>query len=672
ANFFFPITDKMGDIPLRRISPYAGLLFFLSAMTIVLWLLSIKHRFLINIASWLGVAVMMVGFIAALGYVYGAPFLYGSTIIPMAATTVSGFFLLGCGLVALVGSNSVVLRPFKGNSPAAQLLRTTLPVVIILSLLTDILGKNISTTTSINPALIAALAVVVFVVGVSLVLVHIAMEISKRIEEIELERKLDENRLKDSEQRYRELIEGTDDLITRVDANGVFIYVNQSAEKIFGITPQECIGRSAFDFVHPQDKEMTKKAFQSWVISKLKKVKFQNRQINISGQACEMSWNININYDSDGNIVNIANIAHDISERKKIETALRESEAFFRESQQAAFIGSYKTDFTTGMWDSSEVLDQIFGIDKSYRKDVQGWLDIVHPDDQAMMGMYLSQEVIIAGKSFNKEYRIIRKSDGVTRWVLGLGKVDLNEQGLVVSMSGTVQDITERKNVEEELKKAKENAEAASEAKTEFLYNISHDVRTPLNSILGFSRILTQAQMDEKAWKCIQIIQQQGLNLLSLVEDILHISKLGSGQMTLRSDEFNLMETVQRSIDSARIGIGNKNIVLSCSMPPVIPRLKGDEIRIGQVLNNLLSNAVKYTESGEITLWAVPIPQACADNKYCIQFSISDTGFGIAPDDLPRIFDPFTRFHEFHGGKTYDGVGLGLNITQTLVHLMGG
>jgi PAS domain S-box-containing protein len=128
--------------------------------------------------------------------------------------------------------------------------------------------------------------------------------------------------------------------------------------------------------------------------------------------------------------------------------ALRESEYFFKESQRAAFVGSYKTDFTTGFWESSEVLDRIFGIDRNYSRNVQGWLDIVHPDDMEMMDRYLREEVISKRKPFNKEYRIIRKSDGEIRWVNGLGEVAFDIEGNVISLIGTIQDITDRKRAE--------------------------------------------------------------------------------------------------------------------------------------------------------------------------------------------------------------------------------
>lgn len=145
-----------------------------------------------------------------------------------------------------------------------------------------------------------------------------------------------------------------------------------------------------------------------------------------------------------------------LNQKKKVEEALRESEYFFKESQRVAFIGSYKTDFVAGYWESSEVLDQIFGIGSDYYRNVPGWLQIVHPDDREMMNSYLVEEVIAKRQPFNKEYRIIRHNDGQTRWVHGLGQMEFDPDGKILSMIGTIQDITDRKQVEEAVKKSEQ------------------------------------------------------------------------------------------------------------------------------------------------------------------------------------------------------------------------
>ena len=161
-------------------------------------------------------------------------------------------------------------------------------------------------------------------------------------------------------------------------------------------------------------------------------------------------------------------LVREIEERKRTEEALKESEFFFKESQRSASIGSYKTEFITGFWESSEVLDNIFGIDKNYTRSVQGWLDIVHPDDRDTLDQYLRKEVITERKHFSKEYRIIRKNDGETRWVYGLGEPKFDCSGNILSLIGTIQDITERKLVELNLAQALAEAQRFREAMDHF------------------------------------------------------------------------------------------------------------------------------------------------------------------------------------------------------------
>ena len=156
--------------------------------------------------------------------------------------------------------------------------------------------------------------------------------------------------------------------------------------------------------------------------------------------------------DTGGRIARLFGSLQDITESKLAEKALKESEYFFKESQRAASIGSYRNDFVSGMWESSEVLDTIFGIDKEYNRNVQGWLDIIHTDDRQMMDQYLREEVTSKRNPFSKEYRVVRKNDGEIRWVFGLGEVTYDSNGTIQLLIGTIQDITERKKAEEALR----------------------------------------------------------------------------------------------------------------------------------------------------------------------------------------------------------------------------
>ncbi|MBF0503512.1 MAG: PAS domain S-box protein [Candidatus Omnitrophica bacterium] len=233
-------------------------------------------------------------------------------------------------------------------------------------------------------------------------------------------------------------------------------------------------------------------------------------------------------------------------------------------------------------------------------------------------------------------------------------------------------DITQRKQAQEDLRLAKEKAEAANRYKTEFLMNISHDLRTPLHAILGFSDTLNSMELEEKYRKGVYYINQRARHLMTMVEEILSVSKIESGRIELKYEKLDLYKLLESSIEAARIELGPKNVILSLEVKGTIPALKGDALRVQQIIDNLLSNAVKYTPQGQIKVTVAPYPEPSQSDQYRVRVSVKDTGIGIPADKLPFIFESFTRFHEFYEGKAYDGVGLGLYFVKKIVSLLGG
>jgi len=226
--------------------------------------------------------------------------------------------------------------------------------------------------------------------------------------------------------------------------------------KIFGIDiddSQTDIVRLFDKSIHPDDRRQFHNLYAPPCP---KEVTMNYRIIGPDGRITRIYSKGEVSFDADGTPDKVFGVDQDITEKWQMQENLRQSEMFFRESQRAAFIGSYKLDFATGYWESSEVLDSIFGIDRNYGKTVQGWLNLVHPDDRKMMDRYFKEYVTAQHKSFDKEYRIIRKNDGRIRWVCGLGKINFDAEGNLTSMAGTIQDVTERKQAEEALRESNE------------------------------------------------------------------------------------------------------------------------------------------------------------------------------------------------------------------------
>ncbi|MBF0216823.1 MAG: PAS domain S-box protein [Candidatus Omnitrophica bacterium] len=230
----------------------------------------------------------------------------------------------------------------------------------------------------------------------------------------------------------------------------------------------------------------------------------------------------------------------------------------------------------------------------------------------------------------------------------------------------------ERMRAEEALERSRDAAEAAAKAKSEFLTNIAHDFRTPVHIIQGFSLQLLSRELSGEEMEWARIIDRTAGGLIGLVEELLDVSRLESGKAELRQVGFDMNKSVAEAVANAKLELGGKEVAVSCSVDDGIPLLKGDSPRISQILANILGNAVKYTDKGEITVNLSRDREKEPTGKCRVKISVRDTGLGIPAEKLPRIYDAFTRFHEFDGGKARKGEGLGLYITRTLIDMMRG
>ena len=242
--------------------------------------------------------------------------------------------------------------------------------------------------------------------------------------------------------------------------------------------------------------------------------------------------------------------------------------------------------------------------------------------------------------------------------------------GRVLGILCIITDLTERKQMEQALRERTQQAEAASRAKSAFLAHMNHEIRTPLNAVIGLSQLLETMELPDKARTFVGHISQAGSQLLGLTDDVLDLSHIEAGDMQLKRTSFELLRLLQSVRDIAEPQALEKGLTLRLELDADLPlRLLGDLVRLRQILLNLLGNAVKFTQAGDVTLRVAELQRQAS--RSLLRFEVADTGIGIAPEHLERIFEPFTQA-ESYTTRRFGGSGLGLSIVHRLVTMMDG
>ena len=526
--------------------------------------------------------------------------------------------------------------------------------------------------------------------------------------------RLAERAVRESELRYRLLAENTTDIIIWCDLTTCRRYVSPAVTAVLGYAPEDMVGTRPLDFIHPDEAASYRQILDDLTSGRVERVLTCQRYRHRDGRWVWLEILFNLTHDSatgqaDGYVATL----RDITERKAMEEALRESEARYRSVVEAQLQEARAhADFTTAT--SAAILAQL--AEGVIVTDAAGKITLVNKAAAEIHGVtrldvepdaysdtyYLHTEDgrpypprdlplarAVAGETVRDARWRVRRPDGTEVLATGNALPLVSRDGTRIGAVLTVRDDTARDAAEaalrdlnatlvqrvtertHEAEAARELAEAASRAKSEFLASMSHEIRTPLNGVIGYADLLLdEPGIGPRVRKYAERIHSAGAALLTVVNDILDFSKVEAGQVEIAPEPFALAPLVDSAMSIVRGTAERKGLSMSLHQGEGLPVwLLGDRDRLHQVLLNLLNNAIKFTAAGRVSL-SVSMLGAC-DGEARLRFAVSDTGIGIPADKRERLFQ---RFSQVDGSisREYGGTGLGLAISKRLIELMGG
>ncbi|HEY0456391.1 MAG TPA: PAS domain S-box protein [Verrucomicrobiae bacterium] len=468
----------------------------------------------------------------------------------------------------------------------------------------------------------------------------------------------------------RALLDNIPDRIYFKDTQSRFLRCSSSMGKRLGLeNPLDVVGKTDFDF-HPQ--ELAQEYYEDEqhiihtgqpLINKLEK------QTSTEGKTIWASVTKVPIYNQAGAITGLIGLSRDVTQLKETEQALREAEEKYRAIYENAVEGIFQTTFDGHFISANPALARMYGYDSPddlvvTLRDIQHQL-YVDPTRRDEFGRLMRERGAVSGFE-----SLIYRKDGQIIWISESARTVRDSAGNFLYYEGAVEDITARKMADLEREKAREAALESARVKAQFLANMSHEIRTPMNAITGMTGLLLDTRLSQEQREFVETIRDSTQTLLAIINDILDYSKIEAGRMTFEVIEFELRDALQSTVEMLAETAQKKGVELACWIAHDVPNyVKGDPGRFRQILANLLSNAVKFTDSGEVLVRVTKVGHTA--NTVAVQVAVKDSGIGIEPTALSRIFKAFTQA-DGSTTRKYGGTGLGLTISKQMVELMSG
>lgn len=477
--------------------------------------------------------------------------------------------------------------------------------------------------------------------------------------------------LRESEERWKFAIDGAGDGLWDWDALNNQVFFSATWKSQLGYAPEE-IGNSLEEWksrVHPDDLGQVMTEIQRHFRGETEQYASEHRlRCKDGGWKWILDRGRIVSRQPDGTPLRMVGTHTDLTERRRAERALLESQVQLLEAQSLAQIGHWRFELANGGISWSPQVFVNFGRDPEMGPPgYEEFLAYVHPDDRDLLQDCV-QRVIERDEPYAIEHRI-RHTDGDLRWLLARGRGICDASGGLVALAGTCQDITEMVQIRQELLSTRDAAEQAARAKADFLAVMSHEIRTPLNGVIGMTELLQGTQLSAEQHDYVEATRNSGVALLALVNDILDFSKIEAGKVQFEEIPFAPVELAEDVTSMLAERAQATGIELYCDAAAGFPRqVRGDPARLRQILLNLVGNAVKFTNKGQVV---VRLGGGPAGNRWRLELSVVDSGIGISPEQQARLFNAFTQA-DSSTARRFGGTGLGLAISQRLAVLMGG